>query len=451
MHVIVVGCGRVGSDGRRQLRPAEHDVVVIDRKAEAFRRLGRRLHGRTMVGRRVRPRRAAPRPVSPDAARSMAVTSGDNSNILIARVARETFGVKRVVARIYDPRRAVDLRAVGHRHRRVRGAGPARARCATCCPTASRRPTGSIRTSQFAIVERRAPAAAAGRPIGEIEARRQARVVLLARFGESHACPAPARCCKQDDVAARHGTRRSISVARRGAASRHREDHTDEGRHRRRRKRRSLHGGSAAGSRVTRSRSSTTTAPVVVAVPRTRTRSASRGTSVTRARSTRSPPIGAAERRRRRSGHGRRRGQPRRLVCSPSRSSPCRGSLPASTTRTTSGCSTTCGASTSRCRLRTCSPRSSKKRSPSVRSCGCSSLEGGKARAGRGHAGRRVAGHRQRARRARACPASRRSWPCCATATWSCPAATPCCSEGDEVLVLVTGDVEDDVRRALVG
>ena len=68
-----------------------------------------------------------------------------------------------------------------------------------------------------------------------------------------------------------------------------------------------------------------------------------------------------------------------------------------------------------------------------------------------GHPGRRLAGRGQGDRRSSACPATPPSWPCCARTTWSCPAATPCSCAGDEVLVLVTDESEDEVRRILVG
>ncbi len=105
MHVIVVGCGRVGSDVARNLAISGHDVVVVDRKAEAFRRLGENFSGKTLVGVGFDRELLAAAGITEESAVA-AVTSGDNSNILIARVAKETFGARHVVARIYDPRRA---------------------------------------------------------------------------------------------------------------------------------------------------------------------------------------------------------------------------------------------------------------------------------------------------------------------------------------------------------
>ena len=91
MHVIVVGCGRVGSEVALNLVAAEHDVIVIDRRAESFRRLGDDFKGTTMLGVGFDRDVLTEAGITPECAVA-AVTSGDNSNILIARVARETFG-----------------------------------------------------------------------------------------------------------------------------------------------------------------------------------------------------------------------------------------------------------------------------------------------------------------------------------------------------------------------
>ena len=97
---------RVGAALSLQLAPLDHTLAVIDQDPLAFRRLGENFPGRHGQGRRVRPRDPRSRPASKQAGAFAAVSSGDNSNIIAARVARETFGVTRVVARIYDPRRA---------------------------------------------------------------------------------------------------------------------------------------------------------------------------------------------------------------------------------------------------------------------------------------------------------------------------------------------------------
>jgi trk system potassium uptake protein TrkA len=195
MHVIVVGCGRVGSTVARELMAGEHDVVVIDRRAEAFRRLGDDFTGRTLTGIGFDRDVLKTAGITEQSA-VMAVTSGDNSNILIARVARETFGVQRVVARIYDPKRAVIYERLGI------------ATVASVAWTAARAlqhvlPDPSATdwidpTSRFALVERRAPASLAGTSVADLD-ERGVRVTLLGRNGQS-GMPRPDTLVQQDDV-----------------------------------------------------------------------------------------------------------------------------------------------------------------------------------------------------------------------------------------------------------
>ena len=105
MHVVIVGCGRVGSTLGRELVSVGHTVAVVDRKAEAFSRLGESFTGQKIMGIGF-DRDVLIEAGIQKAGALAAVTNGDNSNILIARVAREEFGIERVVARIYDPKRA---------------------------------------------------------------------------------------------------------------------------------------------------------------------------------------------------------------------------------------------------------------------------------------------------------------------------------------------------------
>ncbi len=105
VHIVIMGCGRVGSTLARSLEKRGHTVAVIDQNTEAFRRLGPDFDGQTIKGvgfdREVLTEAGIER-----AEAFAAVSNGDNSNILAARVVRETFDVHNVVARIYDPGRA---------------------------------------------------------------------------------------------------------------------------------------------------------------------------------------------------------------------------------------------------------------------------------------------------------------------------------------------------------
>lgn len=112
MHVIIVGCGRVGCGLAVGLVEAGHSVAIIDKHERAFRRLPEGWPGQRIRGfgfDRDDLERAGAR----EASALAAVTSGDNSNILTARIARETYEIPNVVARIYDPRRAEIFERLG--------------------------------------------------------------------------------------------------------------------------------------------------------------------------------------------------------------------------------------------------------------------------------------------------------------------------------------------------
>jgi len=112
VHVVIMGCGRVGSALALRLQEAGHTVAIIDQDSSAFERLEESFTGQTVVG--VGFDRDALRAAGIEGADAFAaVSSGDNSNIVAARVARETFGVPNVVARIYDPLRAEVYQRLG--------------------------------------------------------------------------------------------------------------------------------------------------------------------------------------------------------------------------------------------------------------------------------------------------------------------------------------------------
>src|SRR5215467_13658937 len=112
VHIVIMGCGRVGSTIAHILEDQGHSVAVIDQDAEAFRRLRPGFKGSKITG------IGFDRDVLAEAGIEhadafAAVSSGDNSNVISARVARESFNVERVVARIYDPRRAEVYQRLG--------------------------------------------------------------------------------------------------------------------------------------------------------------------------------------------------------------------------------------------------------------------------------------------------------------------------------------------------
>jgi trk system potassium uptake protein TrkA len=105
VHVIIAGCGRVGAQLAATLTADGHDVAIVDKDRGAFRRLGDDFKGQTVRG-LVFDRTALETAKIHEADAFIAVTSGDNSNIVSARTAKERYAVPRVVARIYDPIRA---------------------------------------------------------------------------------------------------------------------------------------------------------------------------------------------------------------------------------------------------------------------------------------------------------------------------------------------------------
>lgn len=181
LHMIVVGCGRVGVSLARELDASGHDVVVIDRRPETFRRLGSGFGGRTLVG--VGFDRDVLREAGITAESGvMAVTSGDNSNILIARVAREMFGVERVVARIYDPQRAAIYERLGIPT--VASVAWASGRILRMVQPSAPEVDWVDATSTHVMVERLVPAHAAGLAVSAVE-EAGSRVVLMTRDGRA--------------------------------------------------------------------------------------------------------------------------------------------------------------------------------------------------------------------------------------------------------------------------
>jgi trk/ktr system potassium uptake protein len=112
VHVVIMGCGRVGSTLARSLEDRKHTVSIIDSNPDAFRRLGPSFAGTKVTGIGF-DQDVLERAGIDGADAFAAVSSGDNSNIIAARVARESFGIQQVVARIYDPGRAEVYQRLG--------------------------------------------------------------------------------------------------------------------------------------------------------------------------------------------------------------------------------------------------------------------------------------------------------------------------------------------------
>ncbi len=181
MHVVVVGCGRVGAGLARSLEESGHTVAVIDRRARAFERLPEDFGGRAITGVGFDRDRLTEAGIE-EAGALAAVTNGDNSNILVARVARETFGVERVVARIYDPRRAKIFERLGI---------PTIATVEWATERVLQRimPDRPVAewidaSANVLLIERPIPSVWAGRKLGDLDLAGHARVAAVTRLGE---------------------------------------------------------------------------------------------------------------------------------------------------------------------------------------------------------------------------------------------------------------------------
>jgi trk system potassium uptake protein len=181
VHVVIMGCGRVGSSLARNLERRNHTVAIIDQNPDAFRRLGPTYSGRKVMG--FGFDRDVLREALIDRADAFAaVSSGDNSNIISARVARETFGIHNVVARIYDPGRAEIYQRLGI-------PTVATVRWTTdqilrrLLPEGSepdwRDPSGTVRIAEVPTHDRWI-----GRTVAEIQDAADTRVAFITRLGE---------------------------------------------------------------------------------------------------------------------------------------------------------------------------------------------------------------------------------------------------------------------------
>ncbi|MEV0897280.1 TrkA family potassium uptake protein [Actinoplanes sp. NPDC049802] len=180
MHVVIMGCGRLGSTLAQKLDAQGHQIAVIDRDADAFRRLGDNFGGVTVNG--IGFDRDVLRAAGVERADAFAaVSSGDNSNIISARLARETFGVSRVVARIYDSRRAQVYERLGiPTIATIRWAAD---RMYRLLVPEERVEVFRDPTSVVSIVETPLHRDWIGRTVKSLEDRTGARVAYLARFG----------------------------------------------------------------------------------------------------------------------------------------------------------------------------------------------------------------------------------------------------------------------------
>lgn len=196
MRVVIMGCGRVGAALGIELDAAGYDVVVIDREPEAFDRLPVGFAGRTVTGTGF-DRAVLEEAGLRGATAFAAVSSGDNSNIIAARVAREAFGVERVIARIYDAGRAEVYERLGIPT--VATVPWATSRLASFITACSSPVVWQDRTDSVSLVAVDPPAAWVGSAVDALARAAGGRAVALTRFGESR-IPTPDALVQAHDV-----------------------------------------------------------------------------------------------------------------------------------------------------------------------------------------------------------------------------------------------------------
>ena len=196
MHIVIMGCGRVGSTLAYILEERDNSIAIIDRNPEAFRRLRSSFKGERVTG--IGFDRAVLIQAGIERADAFAaVSSGDNSNIIAARVARETFGVLRVAARIYDPRRAEVYERLGiPTVATVRWTADQMLR--KLLPEGAeplwRDPTGKIVLAEVAFSP-----AWIGEPVKALQASSMTRIAFIDRLGQAFV-PDPGTVLQEGDV-----------------------------------------------------------------------------------------------------------------------------------------------------------------------------------------------------------------------------------------------------------
>lgn len=111
-YIIIIGCGRLGANLANTISDDEGDVLIMDTKKSSFRRLASNFGGLSVVGNGTDLDALKDADIS-RASAVIAVTNHDNTNIMIAQIARDLFHIDKVIARLYDPERESVYQALG--------------------------------------------------------------------------------------------------------------------------------------------------------------------------------------------------------------------------------------------------------------------------------------------------------------------------------------------------
>lgn len=183
MNVVVVGCGRVGSQLATLLSVEGHNVVVIDRDAESFKRLGTTFNGVTIKGLGF-DEEVLEEAGTRDCDAFAAVTNLDNTNLMAAEVARKIFNVPHAVARLYNPVRERTYQQLGLDY--VCGTTLVAETLLDKIMAGHGHHLASV--GDVEVVQFKASAAVEGKTVGDIEIDRRFRIAVVAR-GDSMFVP----------------------------------------------------------------------------------------------------------------------------------------------------------------------------------------------------------------------------------------------------------------------
>lgn len=199
MFVVIVGCGRVGAQVATLLAEEGHNVVIVDKNADAFKRLGKTFNGVTVVG------NGFELDVLKEAGIEKAdafcsLTNGDNTNIMATQVAKHIFHVKRVIARVYDSARAHIYESLGLEvlSGTVLFAAMIRDKLMD-----RRLSSFLIEAGDIGIIELDVPQALSGKTVTDVEIPNEFRVVTVTKSGDIHGqdilIPMPDTHLEKDD------------------------------------------------------------------------------------------------------------------------------------------------------------------------------------------------------------------------------------------------------------
>ncbi|GAC1363943.1 MAG: TrkA family potassium uptake protein [Actinomycetota bacterium] len=216
MHAVIVGCGRVGAELADAFGQRGYSVAIIDKKAEAFEHLHAGFHGVTLVGPGF-DRDILEEAGIRKASIFIAVTNGDNSNIVCARIAKEHYGCRTVAARIYDPRRAQIYERLGIPTVATVAWTTDQVLARVLPP--SQAVLGTIGSGDVVAIGTEVPDAAAGARIAEFNVAGKLLITALTRFGRSQVAE-PATILQQGDFINMIVERNALSAVEAHLASR---------------------------------------------------------------------------------------------------------------------------------------------------------------------------------------------------------------------------------------